>query len=745
MKKIAIACMSVFAFMNVEAQDNVSTDTTKNKSLTLDEVVISVNREEETKKTVAQQVQVLTAKDIANSQAQSTADLISGAGIPVQKSQLGGGSPIIRGFEASRILLVVDGVRMNNLIYRAGHLQNIVTTDNNSFERVEILYGPSSTIYGSDALGGVIHMYTKKPQLAYGDMKSNIRVGVMSRYGSACNEMTNHLDFNYGTKKFGSLTSFTYSMFGDLLMGKNQNPFYSTSYGERYYYVKRFGDKDSLIKNSNRYLQVGSGYNQYDLMQKILLKTGEHMTHGLNIQFSNSGNVNRYDRLTDNPSGGLSDTAKLNSAEWYYGPQTRLLTAYDMNIRKPESTFESVHLGVNYQMIEESRHNRNFASKFMNHRIENVSVIGANLDFQKTVQKHDLRFGADMQLNSVTSTASRENIVADTSGKLDTRYPDGDNTMNNFAAYISHTWKINEELTLTDGVRAGYSMLHSTLVDTAVLFHLPYTTLDQKTPVYSGSLGLIHSPTDRLKLSLMMSTGFRVPNTDDLTKVFAPPSGGVIVPNVNLKPEKTYNYELGITNIFNKKTKWENAVYYTSFQDAAVIDSFQYQGQDSIMYDGAMSQVYANQNKGQAYIYGFSSNLISQLDDNFKMSFMISYTYGRVKNKDAADTPLDHIPPFAARYALAYNKEKFGSEFFIHYNGWKRLANYGSGEDNPQYATIDGIPAWLTVNLRVSYKLHKSVSFQTGVDNIFDTQYRTFASGINAPGRNFILALKGNF
>jgi hemoglobin/transferrin/lactoferrin receptor protein len=139
-------------------------DTAKIKTIDLNEVVISVNKIEESKRTVAQQVQVLTAKEISNSQSQTTAELLSNtAGVFVQKSQLGGGSPTLRGFEASRILLIVDGVRMNNIIYRAGHLQNVITLDNNILDRTEILFGPSSTVYGSDALGGVIHFYTKQP------------------------------------------------------------------------------------------------------------------------------------------------------------------------------------------------------------------------------------------------------------------------------------------------------------------------------------------------------------------------------------------------------------------------------------------------------------------------------------------------------------------------------------------------------------------------------------------------------
>jgi hemoglobin/transferrin/lactoferrin receptor protein len=221
-----------------------TTDTAQLKTINLNEVVISVNKIVESQRTVAQHVQVLTAKEISISQSQSTADLLSNtAGVFVQKSQLGGGSPVLRGFEASRVLLVVDGVRMNNIIYRAGHLQNVVTIDNNILNRTEILFGPSSTVYGSDALGGVIHFYTKQPLLATGDAKTNIKVNFLSRYGSVNNEITNHLDFNIGTKKFASLTSFTYSRFDDLKGGKNQNPFYTASFGERPYYVDRINGK----------------------------------------------------------------------------------------------------------------------------------------------------------------------------------------------------------------------------------------------------------------------------------------------------------------------------------------------------------------------------------------------------------------------------------------------------------------------------------------------------------------------
>jgi hemoglobin/transferrin/lactoferrin receptor protein len=758
--KSFIAGLILLNVHTASAQSEPGTDTTKIKSVSLQEVVISVNQVEETKKTVAQQTQVLKADEIAAMQAQTTADVIANTGnVFVQRSQQGGGSPVIRGFEANRILLVVDGVRMNNLIYRAGHLQDIIKTDNNNMDRIEVLYGPSSTIYGSDALGGVIHIYTKKPQFAT-DENIKLKVNAMGRYGSANDELTKHIDVNLGWKKFASLTSFTHSDFDDLKGGENQNPFYDGTRGyggrpyfiSRPYYIDRIDGKDTLVKNDHRYVQVGSGYSQHDLLQKFAFKQTEHVTHGLNLQYSNSSDVPRYDRLTDRPGGSTVplDTIGLNSAEWYYGPQTKMLVAYDYNLKRPDSKLQGIHFGLNYQALEESRHNRGYKNNVRTDRVEKVSVIGANLDFNKIIKTHNMRFGADVQMNALESTAEKVNIVDGTTAKASTRYPDGDNTMNNFAAYWSHTWGINDELTIVDGVRIGYSILHSTLEDSLLppdplKYALPYSEIDQKTAVWSGSAGLIHSPSDNTKLSLLVSTGFRVPNVDDVTKLFASVPGKIIVPNEDLKPERTVNYEVGLTNIFNNKSRWENVVYYTDLYDAIVTDEFTFNGEDTIIYNGDSSKVYANQNKGRAYIFGFSSNFRSQCTDNLMLSLGINYTYGRIKT-DSTDYPLDHIPPFMSRLQLTYTKSNFRSDFFINYNGWKLIKDYNlGGEDNHVYATDKGMPAWFTANIHLSYKVHKLVTLQFGMDNVFDTQYRVFASGINAPGRNVFAAIRFHY
>ncbi|HEY5691913.1 MAG TPA: TonB-dependent receptor [Cyclobacteriaceae bacterium] len=732
---IALCCLGY----RMHAQDQYKIDSAK-ITLFLDEMVISANKIEEPRRHINQQIEVLTNEKIRQLNAPTTADLLSNSGwVAIQKSQQGGGSVQLRGFEASRVLLMVDGVRMNNLIYRAGHLQNLITTDNNSMERVEILFGPSSTVYGSDALGGVIHLYTKNPMLA-SEADVKFSGNLMTRYGSVNDEKTRHLDFNINSERFGSFTSFTYSDFGDLKMGERTNPQLGEQLWLRNNYTVRAPDNQSdvLVTNSDPFVQKQSGYRQYDLIQKFLFKSGNRISHLFNIQYSTSSDIFRYDRLTDVQGTGL------RSAEWYYGPQKRLLSSYNLKVKDLGSMADVLSLTASFQDIEESRNDRRFNNNNLRSRIENVNVFGITLDFKKSIKRSDIRYGLDGQFNTLKSTAHATNIVTGVQSNSDTRYPDGDNSMNTVAGYFTHTYKINPQFTLTDGVRIGGSWLHAAFYDKS-FFPFPFNEVDQNNLLSSANLGLIYAPTS-WKFSIMISSGFRAPNIDDLGKVFESTPGNVIVPNPDLESEKTLNADLAITKFIGSNTRIETAFYATQFSDAIVTLPSTFNGQSTINYDGTPSQVLANQNKGKAYILGYNIGLHTSITDQVTASASFNYTKGRVLNEGGPETPLDHIPPFFGRISIRYNSEKLKTEIFSNFNGWKTLDNYSnSGEDNLNYATPRGMPSWYTLNLRGSYEFNSIFAIQVGVDNLFDLQYRVFASGINAPGRNIFGTLRIHF
>ena len=714
-------------------------DTSKLSTINLNEFVISGNKFEENKKNISQPIQVIGQKEIEWTMPQTAAVLLEQSGnVFVQKSQMGGGSPVVRGFEASRVLLVIDGVRMNNAIYRAGHLQNAITVDPNLLDRVEILYGPASTLYGSDALGGVVIFNTKQPMLGLNG-KTKIAANAMTRYSSAYSEYTGHFDFNIGFKKFASLTSVSYSSFGDLRQGNNRNPFYG-SFGMRKEYVERINGVDSILQNNDSNIQKQSGYDQIDILQKLLFRQNDHVTHTLNLQYSTSSDIPRYDRLTDVRNG------KLRFAEWYYGPQERLMAAYQLNAKDLSGFFDDIRLGLSHQAIEESRIQRDRGKNERQSRIENVGVTAYNLDARKLFGRHELTIGTDGQYNKVRSTAHATDITNGLESPIDTRYPNGGSNMFYGALYAQHFFKIIEnKLVLNDGIRLNYVSLRSRFDDTA-FFPFPFREASQSNLAWSGNLGLVYMPAPRWRFALNGSTGFRSPNVDDIAKVFESAGGEqLVVPNPNLKPEYTYNLDLGITYVVTDRVKVEATGFYTWFKNAIVMDRFQLNGQDSVLYGGSMTAVVANQNKARAYLYGFNASITAELLSNVTFYSTINHVYGRYFDQNEQRFPLDHIPPTFGKTSLRYTPGKFNAEFFVLYNGWKHIEEYNpSGEDNQQYATVHGMPAWYTLNLRAGYRLNRHFGLEMALENLLDYNYRAFASGISAPGRNFVLTLRGS-
>ncbi|MFN5627990.1 MAG: TonB-dependent receptor domain-containing protein, partial [Bacteroidota bacterium] len=260
-----------------------------------------------------------------------------------------------------------------------------------------------------------------------------------------------------------------------------------------------------------------------------------------------------------------------------------------------------------------------------------------------------------------------------------------------------------------------------------------------------GNLGLVFMPTNTWRFTALLSSGFRAPNVDDLSKVFESVKGNVIVPNPNLKPEFTYNLDLGISKTINENLTFGINGFYTIYKNVIATRNSTYNGLDSIIYDGELSKVTSNKNSNEAFLYGLNSFLSADISESFTIYSCINYTYARIKT-DSINYPLDHIPPSFGKTSFIFRKPKFRGEFFIMCNGWKKLKDYNFfGEDNFAEATIYGMPSWLTLNVRTNYTITKNLILQLSLENILDQNYRTFASGISAPGRNFSITIRGNF
>lgn len=680
------------------------------------------------------QVLKIDKKEIQFLQPSTTADLLQKNGnIFVQKSQMGGGSPVIRGLEANRITLIVDGVRLNNLIYRGGHLQNIITLDPNSIENIEVLYGPSSSLYGSDALGGVIHIQTHQPKFS---KESTVHVNTQTRVASAAQEFSQHFNVALQNNNWSSWTSFTFNQWGDLKSGKNKNWFYSKPVGERNQYLIWHNDHDSIVSNSDPYLQRFSGYKQQDFIQKLAYRRGDQI-HQINFQYSNSSNVPRYDRLTDISNG------QLKFGEWYYGPQKRNLTSYrftDQNI------FSGIDLNAqfNFQSIEESRYTRKRNNPWLESRVEQVNIASTTINLHRAKNRDEWNIGLDGQLNTLQSTAQAKNKITQETKPISTRYPDGENEMSQWSLYGYHIHSFKPNLQMHLSGRVGYSSLNSTIIS-GYNVNGVRNNIQQKQPTYSGGIGWVYN-LGAYGISSNVNTAYRVPNIDDLSKIFETSTDNVIVPNKDLKPEQATTLDFSIRHIANNpKWQWAFSVYNTWLSDFIALSNAQINGADSILFDGKMSPIVSAQNQDKGYIRGAQFNMTYNMNLHWRADLSANYTKGRFVSNNL-ESPMDHIPPMMANSGITFIQEKWSAQLNAQFQGWKRLNEYRlDAEDNEVYATPDGTPAFLIFNLRTQYQIADQSLLIAGIDNLLDTQYRLFASGINGSGRNVYLSYKFSF
>jgi len=706
------------------------------RSIMLEEFVISAYRWEQNKNEIPNKITTISEDKIEFYNPQTSADLLGNTKeVFIQKSQLGGGSPMIRGFATNSVLLVVDGVRMNNAIFRSGNLQNVISLDPHAIENSEVIFGPGSVTYGSDALGGVMDFHTKDVNLST-STKPNLKVSAMARYSSANNEKTGHFDLNYGREQWGVLTSFSYSDYNDLFMGSYKHPDY-----QREEYVDRIDGRDTVLSNDIPNRQRPSGYSQVNFMQKLRFRPSINFNLNYAYHYSTTSNIPRYDRLIQRKNG------QLKNAEWYYGPQKWSMHSLNGKLVKNGAIFDNMKFTLAYQNYEESRHDRGFGEELLRHRTENLDIFNFNLDFDKELGDDLLYYGLEYGYNNLNSTASEENITNGESQPTQTRYPNGQNDYTTLAAYLSYKNNIGEHFTTITGVRYSFIDIYSTLDTTAEYYNFPFDKLTLSTGAFNGSIGMVYRPNEQWKFNLNGSSGFHAPNIDDIAKVFDSEPKSVVMPNENLKPEYAYNVDLGIDRQFGDLGKVSFTAFYTWLQNAMVRRESTFNGKDSIYYDGVLSQVHKMVNAESAYIYGFNAKARVNLPYNLKFESVINYTEGEDEN----GIPLRHVAPTFGQTTLSYRNKGLKASIYAKYNGEISNAELTPSEQSKthMYALNQNdepySPSWWTLNMKFSYRVNDYLTVDAGVENIMDVRYRPYSSGIAAPGRNWIFALRANF
>ena len=703
-------------------------------SILLESAVV-VGRRDEAVGTLPYRVEVIQDAERRRVQSLTTADALAALSeVYVQKSQLGGGSPVLRGFEANRVLLVVDGVRMNNAIYRNGHLQNAITVDPNALERIEVIYGAGALAYGSDAIGGVVHFRTRQPDYR---PEGGTAGYLQGNFGSAARSVNLAGGVDYGGAQWAATTQYAMTRFGDLRAGGYRPEKYG-DFGLREEYV----EGDVVVENSDPQRQVGSGYTQYNLLQKVRYRLQEGLELGANLQFSTTGNVPRYDALVERRG------EKLRWARWDYGPQTRVLGSLRFDDRRAMGLYDVATYLLSYQFVEEDRLLRQLGGTLLEDRVD-VGSWNAQLDYIKGLSAQtDLRYGFDGRADRVAATASPASEP--------TRYPSQGSGLAGGGAYVDLSHELGTYWQLRGGLRYSYQHLTATFgADDPVEWPVEYVEgIVSPSSAVTGAVGLRYRREGH-GLRLLLAQGFRAPNVDDFAK-FREQSGRIQVPNPELQPERSTTLEVGYTRT-SGAVRAEITAYGTLLTDAIIRRAGTLpDGRASFVSRGDTLFVDTNVNAERAWVYGLDLVAAWTVAPAWGVRAEAHWLRGRRRQAtpDGRELtlPQDHIPPAYGRAGVRYVAGRWSGELRLEGQLRKKLDDYAVNEitgtaaagyvldrvgsaDNLELTPFnEGSPGWWTVSVYGEYMVNERLAVQLKGENLLDRFYWRFASGIGAAG-----------
>lgn len=680
-------------------------------------------------------ISILNQRKLQFFQSQTVPDLLSyHSFVYVQKSQQAGGSPMFRGFATYRLVNLLDGIRLNNAIYRAGNLHHLVSLDPFSIVQSEVVYGPSSVLYGSDAIGGAILFYTFTPAL---DSNNIWRGSVNLLYSSANQSHLKHVHISHHRKKWAFLSSFTFSHYGDLRMGR-----YGPNQPLRKVYVQRINDSDVVLTNPNPLIQPPSGYDQFNTIQKIVWQPSSSTRFLYAFHYSIPSQYPRYGRLFL-----LGKDSLPLYATWDYGPQQWLMHHFTIEQRKSTWLFDQLTANLAYQFYEEIRITRRFQSLNQQTQHEKLWSFTSNLDMEKEWSpKLRTYYGIEYVYNSLLSQGTILNIKTGEKAEGPPRYPDG--FWSSSGVYLNLLWRPTKPFHIESGIHGSWITWEANF-DT--LFYP--LLVEKETNSYSALTGHIsfRYASSSILSVLRLSTAFRAPNFDDIGKVFDSQPGKVVVPNPNLKGEYGYGTDLILRWHKPQSLSVTLVPYFTYLKNALMRLKSQFNGQDSIYYDGILSEVQMVQNGSWIQVYGIQCQFQWWIMLNLSLLSTFNYQKGNQRSETGEIVPPEHIILLFGTIQLKWEDKNWQIAIYLHYNGTMKPSDISPyAKLTPQfYPTNDQgktyVMGWHTLNLRFQTQISSQFTLKGGVENLTDRRYVPYRSGIAGARRQVILGLDYRF
>lgn len=567
--------------------------------------------------------------------------LMPSSGIFIQKTNHGGGSPFIRGLTGNQLLYLFDGIRLSNATVRYGPNQLLNTVDMFGTGRIEVLHGSGSVQYGSDALGGTLHILSHETPFT---TASAFGGQVTLRAMSGNMEQSGNVRVRFSSPEVSMSAGITRRHFGDLYGG------------------------DTTGKQSP------SGYEELDTDLKLRFKTGTRSGLTFFWQRNHQTDVDIYHKV-----------ALENYAINRVSLQQRDLGYLRYTAATGNPWLSQWVITASYQQSPEERETQKNGSDVVRSERDEVNTTGLSAEVRSSVSlgKGRLQGTSGIEFYYDKIYSERKDSDANTGETVHKRglYPDGSG-LKAFALFSGFSYETRHWV-IQPGLR--FSAHTAEIKDNA----LGSISLVQQALV--GNIGVTRKTGRHTGVFAGIGRGFRAPNLDDLGTL------GIMdfryeVPNYDLKPEKLLQSQAGF-RFSGTKTQAEAYVYYNSLNNLIVREK---QGNDSI--EGY--PVYVKSNVEEAYVYGLESFVNQVIGSNLKAKVMVTYTYGQNLTRKE---PVRRIPPLFGSLSLEgrHLRLLYGAEW-LWASAQKRLA---AGDRSDNRIPEGGTPGWNVINLYAAYKV----------------------------------------
>lgn len=660
--------------------------------IVLEEIQVTAGRGEESTFDVSTGVTVVGPKEVERRAPEVLPDLLRGEeGAFVQQTTPGQGAPILRGLVGSSVLHLVDGMRLNNAFFRNAPNQYLALVDAYNVERVEVVRGPASTLYGSDAMGGVVQVITSVPRFEGVEWQTDGRV--IGQFASADLSGLGRLSLKTGKKGIGFSGGFTYQDVNDRRVGGGE-----------------------VVKPSDYTAHAGDA--------KMLITPSKNHEVLFNFQYLEQPKTPRTDELVP----GFGQTVP-SSAVFFFEPNNRIFVHGRYRFLQPLSFVDVAELNAAYQEINDDRRQRDFGSVNENRERNSSELKGVTLQASSHWgELMTFTYGGEAYFDKINSSRKATNIQTGTTQVVSPRFPDG-STMNSFGLYVLDEIRVLPSLAFTLGGRFSH-------FDTDLPASGGVQSVSQSFDDLTGNLGIAYDLSPAVRLVTNVGRGFRAPNVFDLGTLGVRPGNRFNIPNSDLEPEKIVTVDWGV-KVQTSNFQGEAFGYYSDYTDK--IESV---ATGAVTSDGR--QVVQNRNLNRVILWGAEVGARFQVKEDLELSGSLTYTWGEEESSDGSKFPADRIPPLNGQVALLYRpRPTLWIEPFIRFAATQNRLSPRDKTD-PRIDP-DGTAGWATINVKLGWDAHPHLGLRFALENITDANYREHGSGIDAPGIDAILSLEGRF